>query len=279
MNKIYLFVLAGGLLASCGGSTNKTKDNLFSTDMTEEKKDEKVTKMTFEEGLEKKDAERRLVEVEGYVQLSVISSFSEKGQTVDFYGRRNQKSGPDYYTTMPIGNGKNQMKQLPKEYSSKDVLIIDNQGKKVLANERVKLTGYFYTLGTTAYLEVTRIDKVDDVALDYETLKFPKMEEKYKADNKAFEKGYQIEGKLSVPMYVLIDDETTVDITDKAGKTYNLKVVTGKGSGQIEELTEGWTNKDVKIRNDKGNLVNLNKNAKVYGVLKLDGLHVESIVQ
>jgi hypothetical protein len=156
---------------------------------------------------------------------------------------------------------------------------MDNQGKTVLANERVKLTGYYYTLGTTAYLEVTRIDKVDDVALDYETLKFPKMEEKYKADNKAYDKGYQIEGKLAVPMYVLIDDETTVDITDKTGKTYNLKVVTGKGAGQVEELTEGWSNKDVKIRNDQGKLVNLNKTAKVYGVLKLDGLHVESIVQ
>lgn len=190
---------------------------------TEEKKDEKAVKITFEEGLEKKDAKRRLVEVEGYVQLSVISSFSEKGQTVSFYGRRNQKSGPDYYTTMPIGTGKNEMKQLPKEYSSKDVSIKDNQGKTVLANERVKLTGYYYTLGTTAYLEVTRIDKVDEVALDYETLKFPKMEEKYKADNKAFDKGYQIGGKLAVPMYVLIDDETTVDITDKTGKTYNLK--------------------------------------------------------
>jgi hypothetical protein len=279
MNKIYLLVLAGGLLAACGGPTSETKNDPFSTEAPEEKKNEKAVKMTFEEGLEKKDSERRLVEVEGYVQLSVISSFSEKGQTVSFYGRRNQKSGPDYYTTMPIGNGKNEMRQLPKEYSSKDVLILDNQGKKVLANERVKLTGYFYTLGTTGYLEVTRIDKVEDVALDYETLKFPKLEEKHKSDNKAFDKGYQVEGKLSVPMYVLIDDETTVDITDKAGKKYNLKVVTGSGPGQIEELKEGWSNNDVKIRNDQGKLVSLGKNAKVYGVLKLDGLHVESIVQ
>lgn len=277
MKKIYSLLIAGALMTACGNPGKPTSSNL--PEKKEEVKDEKPVGMTYDQGLNYKKGDRKLVEIEGYVQLSVISNFSEKGQTVSFYGRKNQMEGKDYYTTMPIGDGKNQMKQLPLKYKSSDVQMKDDEGNTVLANERVKLTGYLYAIGETEYLEVTKIHKVPEVAVDYAALNFPVLLEKNKADNKAFEKGYQLEGKLSVPMYVLIDDETTVDLTDKNGKTFNLKVITGTGASQIEELKEGWTNKDVKIRNDQGKLISTGKNVKVYGVLKLDGLHVESIVQ
>lgn len=279
MKKIYLLLLVGGILTACGGSTNDTKKDGLADGEAKEQKDDKPEVMSFEQGLKYNKSDRKLVEVEGYVQLSVVSNFSKNGQTVDFYGRRNQKGGAAYYTTMPVGNGKNQMKQLPKEYKSSDVSMTDDSGNTVGANQRVKLTGYLYTLGTTTYLDVTGIDKVDEKAVDYESLNFKKLEEKHTSDNNAADKGYWIEGRMSIPMFVLVDDETTVDIKDKSGKSFSLKLTTGTEAGQIEELGEGWTDRDVKIRTGKGKLVNLNQNVKVYGVLKLDGLHVEEIVQ
>ena len=278
MKKIYSLLIAGMVVTACENPGNNSK-TLEMSDRKAKAADEKPVSMSYEEGLNYKKDDHKLVEIEGYVQLSVISNFTEKGQTVNFYGRKNQMEGADYYTTMPIGKGKNQMIQLPLKYKNSDVKMTDDEGKTVLANERVRLTGYIYKLGETSYMDVIKIHKVPEVVTDYAALNFPVLQEKNKTDEKSYEKGYQLEGKLSVPMFVLIDDETTVDLKDKNGKTFSLKVMTGTGSSQIEELKEGWTNKDVKIRNDQGKLVNTGKNVKVYGVLKLDGLHVESIVQ
>ncbi len=275
MKTTVLLFTATLLMSSCGGSSSTKLPKTTANESTKEKEEIPVA-MSFDEALKYKKSEEKLVEIEGYIQLSVISNFSADGQSMDFYGRKNQRAGQAFYTTMPIGSGKNKMKQLPKEYYSTDVEIIDNSGNKLGANERMKITGYIYGITTTSYLKVVKIEKVPEKPVDYPSLKFPKltMAEKDKTTN--YDKPFYLEGKLKVPMYVLVDDESTVDLIS-GGQTFPLKLVTGSGPSQIEALKEGWTPKDVKIRNGKGTVIKSNQNVKVYGVLKLDGLHVEEI--
>jgi hypothetical protein len=283
MNKIYLFALSGMLLASCGGSTNTAKDNSI---QEEETKKEKPVEMTFEEALDYQSGDRKQVIIEGYVQLSVISNFTATSQSVNLYGHRNQTTGKYIYTNMPIGTGKNQMKQLPKEYHPSDVVMMDQNGKKIGANQRVRLQGELYAIESyskkkdyTIYLEVTGIEYVDEVKEDYAAMKLPTLDGKGAKSDKNYDKAFKIEGKLEVPMFVLIDNETTVDIVTANNEKISLKVVTGNGESQIEELKENWSEADVKIRNSNGQLISKNKKVTVYGTLGMDGLHVEQIVQ
>jgi hypothetical protein len=76
---------------------------------------------------------------------------------------------------------------------------------------------------------------------------------------------------------VLTGDEMSIDLIDGSGNKFSLKVVTGSGTNQMETLNSGWTPKDIKIRDYQGNLVPVGKKVRVYGVMALDGLHVEYI--
>lgn len=279
MKTTILLLASAAIFSACGGNPPVDVPKTGVSELQEEKtKNEKPEAMSFDEALAYSKSDEKLVEIEGYIQLSVISNFSADGQTMDFYGRKNQRAGKSFYTTMPVGNGNNKMKQLPKEYYSSDVEIIDDKGNKVGANERIKITGYIYSLSTSSYLKVKKIEKVEEQPVDYASLNFPKLNFADKDKSSNHEKPFYLEGKLDVPMYVLVDDETTVDLK-AGGNSFPLKLVTGTGPSQIEELKEGWTPNSVKIRNIKGNLIKKGQNVKVYGVLKLDGLHVEAIVQ
>jgi hypothetical protein len=70
----------------------------------------------------------------------------------------------------------------------------------------------------------------------------------------------------------------TIDLTDAKGVKFTVKLVRGSGNSQMEDLPEDWSQSDIKIHNNKGELVSLKKTVRVYGVLKLDGLHIEEVV-
>jgi len=285
MKKLILLSSIGLFLYSCSGNQTNTKDTLATT--PQEEKVGPPKKMTFEEALAYTSDKRIPVIIEGYVQTSVISNFTATTQSVNFYGHRNQTTGKYLYTSMPIGNGKNRMKQLPKEYHASDVSIMDKSGKQIGANQRVRVTGTLYAIESyskkkdyTVYLDdITTIEYVDEVKEDYAAMNLPTLNSKDAKLDKNYDKAFKIEGKLEVPMFVLIDNETTVDIITGNNEKISLKVVTGTGESQIEELKENWSPADVKIKNTNGGKVNLSKKVTVYGTLSLDGLHVEQIVQ
>lgn len=283
MKKLLLLTTIAALVSACSGGNSKVP---AASNAEKEQPAAKPVTMTFDQAIAYTGEERKPVIIEGYVQLSVITNFSGNTQSVNFYGHRNQTTGKYIYANMPIGTGKNQMKQLPKEYHNSDVSILDKNGKKIGANQRVKLSGELYAIESyskkkdfTVYLEITGIEYVDEVNDDYAAMKLPTLDAKGAKSDKNYDKAFKIEGKLEVPMFVLIDNETTVDIVTTNNEKISLKVVTGNGASQIEELKENWSEADVKIRNLNGQLVNRNKKVTVYGTLGLDGLHVEQIVQ
>ncbi|MCA6362686.1 MAG: hypothetical protein IM638_06580 [Bacteroidetes bacterium] len=100
--------------------------------------------VTFDEALADTLSIAHNVSIEGYLQLPQLSSSSDRGQSMNFFGRHNQMDGKDIYATIPTGSGKNKMKSLPKNYKPSDVSITDKNGKPVGLNERVKLSGSIY---------------------------------------------------------------------------------------------------------------------------------------
>ena len=177
------------------------------------------------------------------------------------------------------------MVELKSGFFAKDFKAKDNSGKSVGVNERVKVTGILYSMKSyvkgepnTVYFDVKKIEKVAEKDADYEALGFPMLTKEI-ADNKSEydDEPYMAEGRLEVPMFVLTGDEMSIDLIDGSGNKFSIKVVTGTESNQMENLVSGWTPKDVKIRDYQGNLVPVGKKVRVYGVMALDGLHVEYI--
>ncbi len=288
-------VLAFATLASCGGnSENKVSSNdpnrpLSPYEIEQKMKDSLAklppARISFEQAIADTLELNHNVIIEGYFQLPQLSSTSDRGQSMNFYGRRNQSHGHDIYCTVPTGNGKNRMKSLPDNYKISDVVITDKNGKTFSINERVKITGSMYASKDysdpkkhTTYLQVTEIEKIDEAALDYSGFAWPELTEEASKKEENYDKEYYLEGKLSAPMFVLTGSEMTIDLTNTKGVKFTVKLVRGSGNSQMEDLPEDWSQSDVKIRNNKGELISLKKNVRVYGVLKLDGLHIEEVV-
>ncbi|MCU0434044.1 MAG: hypothetical protein MUC87_11360 [Bacteroidia bacterium] len=297
MNKIFLFpatilVLA---LASCGGnndnrSTAGDANRQLSKYEIEQRMKDSLAKlppkaMSFEEALADTLSLTHNVSIEGYLQLPQLSSTSDRGQSMNFYGRRNQMTGKDIYTNMPTGSGKNKMKSLPENYKPSDVSITDKNGNNVGLNERVKLTGSMYASKDysdpkkyTLFFTATEIEKVEEKSADYPAMNWPELTTDASKKEENYGKPFYLEGKLEVPMFVLTGQEMSIDLVNAKGEKFSVKVVTGSGNNQMEDLAENWSQADVKIRDNKGAMVSLKKTVRVYGVLALDGLHLEEIV-
>lgn len=281
--------------ASCGGNSEKqsAKDDAnrpLSAYEIEQRMKDSLAKlppkpMTFDEALADTLSIAHNVSIEGYLQLPQLSSTSDRGQSMNFYGRHNQMDGKDIYATIPTGSGKNKMKSLPESYKPSDVSITDKNGKPVGLNERVKLSGSIYASKDysdpkkyTLFFTVTDIEKVDEAAADYPAMNWPELTADASKKEENYDKPFYLEGKLEVPMFVLTGQEMTIDLVNTKGEKFTVKIVTGTGNSQMEDLIENWSQADVKIRDNKGAVISLKKPVKVYGVLALDGLHVEEII-
>ncbi|MCA6362687.1 MAG: hypothetical protein IM638_06585 [Bacteroidetes bacterium] len=118
---------------------------------------------------------------------------------------------------------------------------------------------------------------MDEAAADYPAMNWPELTTEASKNEENYDKPFYLEGKLEVPMFVLTGQEMTIDLVSAKGEKFTVKIVTGTGNSQMEDLVENWSQADVKIRDNKGAVISLKKPVKVYGVLALDGLHVEEI--
>lgn len=298
MNQYFLWtaVAAAAVLTSCGSDNKRLNDSLRdkmiaeSPYAKEQRMKDSLAKlppktMTYEEALADTLQLDHNVTIEGYLQLPQLSSTNSTGQSMNFYGRRNQMNGIYIYASIPTGSGSNQMKPLPDKYLPSDLVITDSKGTKFTANERVRLTGVFRSSKSytdpddrTQYFDVTGIEKVEEQTLDYSTLGATELEKAESGKESNYDKLFYLDGKLSIPMFVLTGTEMTIDLTNKKGDKFTVKLVTGSGNSQMEDLGENWGPGDVKIRDNKGNIVKTGKNVRGYGVLRLDGLHIEELV-
>lgn len=243
-------------------------------------------KMSFDEALKTTSEERKLVEVEGYVELAVATSYGKKGQTVDFFGRKNQTKGRSLFTYIPIGDQHNSMRKLPNKYRDSHVEIIDDKGLKMKINERMRATGYIYALKSvsehkpyTVYFEIEKIEKIPEVEVNYAAMNLPVLTQRAAKDEMNYDQLFKLEGMFEIPSFILIDNQLTIDFVNPAGKKMVVKLLSGKQADQMEPLRDDWAPKDVKIHTNTGDLVDMSKNVTVYGTLGLDGLHIEEIDQ
>jgi hypothetical protein len=233
----------------------------------------------FSEATDKANDDKR-VTVIGYLDVPNISySTGNKTGQLGFIERPNQMDGAfDIILSLQLGKGNNTMKALPDKYTPEDVIVTGKNGEKVGAGDRVKMTGILHVNETYTSLDVQEIEKMEHVEIDYSTLNATKISGPEKPGKELDGKLVVTEGILEMPTITMGGDLTFLylkvpGIKDKL----TVNIAYGAGPGKLEPLPDNYTTKDIKIRNNKGELIDTKKKVRIYGTWKNDRIQIESV--
>jgi hypothetical protein len=232
----------------------------------------------FAQAMEKENDEKR-VSVTGYLALPHTSYSTGSTGQLGFIGRPNQMDSPlNYILSIPIGTGKNSMKALPDKYTNDDVIVTGKNGEKIHVGDRVKITGKLHASDSYPSMDVQEFEKLDDVAIDYSTLTATKIAGPEKPGTDLDGKLVYAEGTLEMPM-LSMSGELTFLYLHVAGlkDQMTVNIAYGNGPGKLEPLPEHYGENDVKIRNSKGELINMKKKVRVYGIWRNERINIECV--
>lgn len=88
----------------------------------------------------KKENDGKEVSVSGYLVEPKMMTFCSDSCTLRLSATRQEKD-PTLTTSFMVGDGKGQMKELPKKFTAKDIDIQDSAGKHFSPGSAVRLTG------------------------------------------------------------------------------------------------------------------------------------------
>lgn len=209
--------------------------------------------------------------VEGYLQLPNMMYTSGNDAQVDFHARPNQHYGTSITANIETGDCKNCMAKLGEKYQLSDLKMKADDGTEVLGNQRVRLTGNLRVhssdmteTGYTASLDVAKIEKIPEIDLDYSQMKVVTVTPENFLDTTLNYALSMVESKIGIPTMLFMENDVTLDMT-VGGKRIGATFTFGTGPNQIEPIPANYSKSDFKIHDHKGNVINLNKPAKVYG--------------
>ena len=258
------------ILAGCGGSSEQ--QDVPSTDSAAGATVEvaKPLSLEFSKAFDVAMNDQ-LVEIEGYMQLPSMMYTSGKSAQVDFTARPYQRYGSHITANIATGSCNNCMKPLGEKYDINDLHVKDKDGTEVGPNQRVRITGRLNVYpsglsenGHTASLSPTKIEKIDEVELDYSTMNVVTITKENLQDTSLKYALSYVESKVEVPSILFMENDVTLN-AKVAGQRLPVNFLFGKGPNQIEPIPSNYSKDDFKIHDYKGELVNLNKTLKLWG--------------
>lgn len=271
MRKMIVFAAAGTMLFMLGcGGTDSAPVNEKPAQAEPVAEAPKPINLTYEQVFDKGN-DGQLAIIEGYLQLPNMMYTSGESAQVDFHARPYQRHGRNVIANITTGSCNNCMAKLGEKYQLSDLKMKADDGVEVLPNQRVRLTGKLsvYTSvssedGLSVSLNVTKIEKIPEIEIDYSTLEAVKIGKENLFDttlNYAFS---MAEGKIGIPSMLFMENDVTLDLP-VGGKNLAVNFSFGTGPNQIEPVPSNYTNADFKIHDHKGNLIKLGKSVKVWG--------------
>lgn len=268
------------LLNACGGNADKKKPAV--TDSSKTTNHAPAVPVVYSWGqLEKLDQKEmdsalingedaRIIVIEGYLSLPSSIYMIGKNIRCDLFPRYNQAQGIHANLEFDAGTENNQMQEVPKKYTQADFKIRTDSGQIAGEGSYVKVTGKLLgKYDDYATLNIVKIEKAMPQPVDYSAAAELKADNLAALNNKlvyvdgTLEAGYFL--GLFTSFYYSLDIKQTnlpADVELRA----NVRI--GHGSGQIEELPDKFTNKDIRIHNQNGNLLPFGKKLRITGVFK-----------
>lgn len=255
---------------SCGSSTTTTGNGDGGDGQEIEQEGSKPITLSYSQTFDTAK-DNRFVIIEGYLQLPGMMYTSGESAQVDFHARPFQRFGRDIIANIKTGSCNNCMTKLGEKYQLSDLKIKGDDGTDILANQRVRLTGglrvHLSSLsedGISASLDVSKIEKIPEIEVDYKQLEVVTITKENLFDSTLKYKLSMAEGKLEIPSMLFMENDVTLDLM-VAGKRIGVNFNFGTGPNQIEPIPANYAKADFKIYDFKGELINLNKAAKVWG--------------
>lgn len=279
------------LIVSCGPNENLKayEEKLKKSQDSVDKAKAVVTPITWAQVT--KENQYKKVSLSGYLHLPSTMYTSGKNMQAYLYERPNQTGGFHIILSIVEGTGNNTAAKLGDKYKTEDFKIKTDKGELIAGEGAyVTITGELLSVYPDDYASMstaTKIEKAEPVAVDLDALN-PELVTK---DNVASlnHKMVKLKAKLSAG-YILNSSNSgdaymlSGDGADIGGDGHFIAYVKiGNGNSQMAEINGEWSDKDIKIKDDKGKAVPQNKMVTLYGVLEKGSgstsLHVEKIVQ
>jgi hypothetical protein len=275
MKNLFFLVLAAALmLTACSsdssGSEDKSKEKKSKSEEPETKAEPVAEPMDYQAAYAAGNNDK-LVSIEGYLQMPSSMYTSNRGGQLNFYSRPDQHHGQYMIATIKMGDCNNCMAKVKEKYTPADLKVKTTDGAEIGGNSRVKLTGRlrvsestYRKSGLSVSMTVDKIEKADEVAIDYTQLGAVTIDKTTIRDSSLKDELVYATGKLSIPMLLFMDDDVSLDLTTPGGKL-NANFVFGKGPNQIQPIPKNYKKTDIKVMDHTGKVINLAKPVKIWG--------------
>jgi len=268
--KPYVFIASAMVIASCGG---EKKESLLSKMLKEERNRKEISstpkKVHITDIYTSEFDRNETLVFEGYIgQLPSTVSMSGGKMAIKIYERRNQTLGNYVNLNLSIGTGKNEVESLPAKYTPEDLHVYADDKTKLGIGDKIRITATDIYTSTGYYsLEGYKIEKVEEGNIEKSFEKAVPLTSALINDTAVKEVYGYMDGVLSIPsVFYTMDDFLGLKIKTSTNKDFEtVDVHVGKGSSSMDQLPASYTSKDLKVRDNKGNLIGAGKKVRIYG--------------
>jgi hypothetical protein len=258
------------MLSACGGNGPTEPEKQDSTLVMAKEEKPQYVDMTYAQAFDS-TADDKFVIIEGYLQLPGMMYTSGESGQLNFTDRAGQRYGEHITANVRMGNCNNCMTKLGEKYTLNDLKIKADDGSEILGNQRVKITGKLRVYdsstsksGVSVSIEPEKIERVPEVALDYNAMQAIKVDKTTLHDTTLDYEFTMAEGKLNIPSMLFMNEDVSLTLKTSAGEV-SASFLFGTGSAQIENIPENYKNSDFKIHDASGKIIDLKKPVKVWG--------------
>lgn len=208
--------------------------------------------------------------IEGY--LGDIGTYVDQSGgeiSIPLFERRNQAAGFKLYLYVPIGNGPNNIKELPEEFLPTDVQLFCNDKTIVTVGSKVRITASKTETYTPGFISANciKIELVDE-SFDAGVLTSAVALSQEMMNDTALARVYcYVDGKFDIPSIVFsYSNEISLDLKNSSVKDIaTVPVRLGDGPSSMNDLPDNYTNKDLIIRDYNGETIKYGAGVRLYG--------------
>lgn len=210
------------------------------------------------------------VVIEGYLDLPFSMYYMERAPLL-LYERPLQRAGRYLDVKLNTTDSINGIVKLPSGYTRADLRILTEEGDTLRATERVRLSGYLRWEDVDGEGKLKKqVLMVDTVRVgrekpaQYTSLKFVVLDSGMVGDSTRRHYLVQAEGMLGVPSLLFARDEYWLWLEGTHGKV-SASFPLGAVPNGMESVPESYTEKDVKVYDHAGKLIDLKRPIRVIG--------------
>jgi hypothetical protein len=256
-------------LVSCSGSSSE--DALITEDSTDQKIQVDPVEVSWQE-LQKDSIEPETAIIfEGYIgDPGSLVDQSNGGIVVPVYERRNQKAGFELNLFIPLGTGKNQIKELPAEFLPTDLQIFADDNSVLTIGSKIRVTATKSETILAGYV-CADVIKIESPIGDFDPVVFANavMLTAEMMNDTALHHVYcYVDGKLDIPSIVFAyTNEISLDLKNSSVKDITtMPIRLGEGPSTMNDFPDNYTSADLILRDYLGKEIKYKSTVRLYGV-------------